>query len=450
MGNYTIYERSNVLQIRINGGLHNHNIRFSLGVPVTGLKFDQEKCMCLTLSKLGINTNNTIRDVQRVMEKLFVSESGLTLDTFKKSVLETIDPNKYGFANDKEGNLFDCVKGYLNFCKSGGTKSSASLPMSPSTIQLYEDFIIVYEDFLKLHSDINLYNVSVHTITDLRERKRRVDLMNQHLINFKQHLIAKELHPNSQYLYLVRVVAVINWYAKKEVLVIQYEVPAKQTQTERVFLDPEDIKSIFTNYRIRERLKDRNKFYFDFSLIALTTALRRKDILSLKPTDFRKVAGKFFVTNKNNKTSTDTLAQVPEFVYNIVQDNVQKTGNVLGVYEDKFVDCISVSLPHAFNQPEFPSLQRDYTINIINPDGKTQRQKTKKLYQLITPHVLRRSAITTMLVSGVDEGTVKKMSGHVRDSEAFNVYVGHVQSHFENEGNKYIDFIGGKYTSKMT
>lgn len=62
---------------------------------------------------------------------------------------------------------------------------------------------------------------------------------------------------------------------------------------------------------------------------------------------------------------------------------------------------------------------------------------------MITPHVLRRSAITAMLVSGVDENTVKKMSGHVRDSEAFNVYVGHVQSHFEKEGNKYIDFIGG-------
>jgi integrase len=443
MGNYTIYERNNVLQIRINGGLHNHNIRFSLGIPVTGLKFDQEKIKCSVLSEQGLNTNNIIRDVERIMDRLIGSGSALTLEYIKKSVQETINPNKFQVANDKEGNLFDCIKGYLNYCKSGGTKNSTSQPMSPSTIQLYEDFIIVYEDFLKLHSDINLYNVSVHTITDLRERKRRVDLMNQHLINFKQHLIAKELHPNSQYLYLVRVVAVINWYAKKEVLVIQYEVPAKQTQTERVFLDPEDIKSIFTNYRIRERLKDRNKFYFDFSLIALTTALRRKDILSLKPTDFRKVAGKFFVTNKNNKTSTDTLAQVPEFVYNIVQDNVQKTGNVLGAYEDKFVDCISVMLHHAFNQPEFPSLQRDYTINITNPDGKTQRQKTKKLYQLITPHVLRRSAITTMLVSGVDEGTVKKMSGHVRDSEAFNVYVGHVQSHFEKEGNKYLDFIGG-------
>jgi integrase len=443
MGNYTIYERNNVLQIRINGGLHNHNIRFSLGIPVTGLKFDQEKVKCSVLSEQGLNTNNIIRDVERVMDRLIGSGSTLSLEYIKKSVLEIIDPNKYQVVNNKDGNLFDCIKGYLNYCKSGGTKNSTSQPMSPSTIQLYEDFIIVYEDFLKVHSDINLYNVSVHTITDLRERKKRVDLMNQHLINFKQHLIAKELHPNSQYLYLVRVVAVINWYAKKEVLVIQYEVPAKQTQTERVFLDPEDIKSIFNNYRIRERLKDRNKFYFDFSLIALTTALRRKDILSLKPTDFRKVAGKFFVTNKNNKTSTDTLAQVPEFVYNIVQDNVQGTGNVLGFFQENFVDCISVMLHHAFNQPEFPSLQRNYTINITNPDGKTQRQKTKKLYELITPHVLRRSAITTMLVSGVDEGTVKKMSGHVRDSEAFNVYVGHVQSHFEKEGNKYLDFIGG-------
>lgn len=445
MANYTIYERNNVLQIRINGGLHNHNIRFSLGIPVTGLRFDPEKLKCLSMSEKALDTNDTIKEVERLVDKLFVStsRSNLTLEFIKKSVLETINPNKYKFINDKEGNLYECIKDYLKYCQSGGTKNSSSQPMSPITIKLYKEFVIVYDEFLKGHSDINLNNISIHTTTDFRERMKRVDLMNQHLMDFKQHLIAKKLHPNSQYLYLVRLAAVINWYAKKRVLSVQYQVPAKQTLTERVFLDPEDVKIIFANHKIRERLKDRNKFYFDFALVALTTALRKKDILSLKPTDFRIVAGKFFVTNKNNKTSTDTLAQVPEFVYNIVQDNVQKTGNVLGTCQQNFIDCISVSLPHVFNQPELSSLQRDYTINIINPDGKTQRQKTKRLYELITPHVLRRSAITTMLVSGVDEGTVKKMSGHVRDSEAFNVYVGHVQSHFEKEGNKYLDFIGG-------
>ena len=397
------------------------------------------------MSDRAFDTNYAIKEVERVVDKLFVSNSrnNLTLEYIKKSVLETIKPNKYRFANDRVGNIIDCLEDYLKYCQSGGTKRSTSQPISPVTISSYKDFKIVYEEFLKGHSDINLHNVSVHTTTDIRERMRRVEIMNKHLIDFKQYLIGNKFHPNTQYLYLMRLVSVINWYAKKEVLTIQYEVPSKHTQTERVFLDPEDIKSIFNNFRIRERLNPKHKFYFDFSLIALTSTLRKKDILSLKPTDFRKVAGKFFVTNKNNKTSTDTLAQIPEFIYEIVQDNVQKTGNVLGFSQQNFVDCISSCLCYAFNQPEFPSLQRDYTVNITNPDGKTQRQKTKRLYELITPHVLRRSAITTMLVSGVDEGTVKKMSGHVRDSDAFNVYVGHVQSHFEKEGNKYLDFIGG-------
>jgi integrase len=443
MANYTIYERNDVLQIRINGGLHNHNIRFSLGVPVTGLKYDKEKNKCLVLSERGLNTNNTIRDVVGVLDRLLSSGNTLTLEYIKKSVLEVINPNKYQVVNNEEGNLFGCIKAYINYCKSGGTKSSTSLPMSSSTIKLYEEFIDVYEEFLQVHNDINLYNVSVHTITDLIERKKRVGLINQHLIDFKQHLIIeKELHPNSQYLYLVRLVAVINWYAQKEVLVIQYEVPAKHIDTEKVFLDPEDIKVIFNNYHIRERLSARNKFYFDFSLIALTTALRRNDILFLKPTDFKKVSGKFFVTNWNHKTKVDTLAQIPEFIYNIVQENVKSFGHVLGYFDDCYVKCLSVMIKKTFDQPEFEGLQREHTKNIMSPDGKTQKQKTKKLYEFITPHVFRRSAITTMLVSGVDEGTVKKMSGHVRDSEAFNVYVGHVQSHFEKEGNKYLDFIG--------
>jgi len=442
MRNYTIYERNNVLQIRINGGQHNHNIRFSLGIPVFGLKFDQEKNKCSVLSEQGLMTNNIIREVERVIDRLISSGSILTLEHIKKSVLETINPNKYQAANNKEGNLFDCIQGYLNFCKSGGTKSSASLPLSPTTIKLYVEFIIVYDEFLKKHSDINLYNVSVHTITDLRERKRRVGLMNQHLIDFKQHLIGMKLHPNTQYLYLVRLISVVNWYAKKEVLVVQYEVPAKQENTERVFLDPEDVKIILRNHSIRDRLNGRDKFYFDFSLLGLTTALRMKDLLSLKLTDFKIVADKVFLKCKNRKTGIDTLAQIPEFIYKIVQENVNNTGKVLGAFNEAQVICLSARLYTCFNKPEFTNLNRDYTLNITNPDGKTQRQKTKKLYEFITPHVLRRSAITAMLVSGVDEGTVKKMSGHVRDSEAFNVYVGHVQSHFEKEGNKYLDFIG--------
>jgi site-specific recombinase XerD len=67
---------------------------------------------------------------------------------------------------------------------------------------------------------------------------------------------------------------------------------------------------------------------------------------------------------------------------------------------------------------------------------------TNKLYKFVTPHVLRRSAITSMLVAGVDEETVKKMSGHARNSGSFNVYVGHVQSHFDEQSNKYLSFIG--------
>lgn len=442
MVNYTIYERNDVLQLRINGGKHNHNIRFSLGIKVSNLKFNPDKARCQSTSEAAIKTNILIRDIEECIEKAaLLPKEELTLETLKDQVLSIVKPLNQRIET-RNGYLLDCIREYINFSEAGGVRSATKRPLSQVTIYVYRHFLDVYQRFLTKHKDVNLHDVSVHGVTELRERRSRVEAINNHLLDFRNWMIQDGLHPNSQYTHMTKVVAVMNWYASKEVLVIQYEVPSRKQVSDRVFLEPNDVKLILNNYHIRERLDDAHRYLFDFILFGLTTALRRRDIMGLKITDFKYVDGKYFLTNMNNKTLIKTMAQVPKFIYDIAADNHSKTGSVIGANPYITTAVVSAQLHTVLNQPEFEQLKRLHTKQKLTPDGKSQYPKTDKLYKFVTPHVLRRSAITSMLVAGVDEETVKKMSGHARNSDSFNVYVGHVQSHFDEQSNKYLSFIG--------
>jgi integrase len=370
-----------------------------------------------------------------------MAKDSVTLEGIRDQVLRIVSPVNERIET-KKGYLVDCIKEYIDFSENGGVRSATKKPLSPITISIYKHFLDVYNRFLQTHPDINLHDISVHGVTELRERRSRVDAVNTHLLDFRNWMIEDGLNPNTQYTHMTKVIAVMNWYSSREVLVIQYEAPSRKQISDRVFLEPADVKLILTNYKIRERLSDSKRYLFDFILFGLTTALRRRDIMDIKITDFRCVDGKYFIININKKTMTKTMAQVPAFIYEIAKENHERSGSVIGANPYISTALVSLQLHTVLNQPEFEQLKRPHTKQNLSPDGKSQHPKTDKLYKFVTPHVLRRSAITSMLVAGVDEETVKKMSGHARNSDAFNVYVGHVQSHFDEQSNKYLSFIG--------
>ena len=55
---------------------------------------------------------------------------------------------------------------------------------------------------------------------------------------------------------------------------------------------------------------------------------------------------------------------------------------------------------------------------------------------LLTSHVMRRTAITTMLMSGVQEHVVRKISGHSANSLAFYRYVNYTQTYLDIQIDK--------------
>ena len=64
---------------------------------------------------------------------------------------------------------------------------------------------------------------------------------------------------------------------------------------------------------------------------------------------------------------------------------------------------------------------------------KTGEGNTWPFYQHITAHTMRRTAITTLLIMGVPENIVRKISGHAPGSKEFYKYVGIAQEYLNQE-----------------
>ncbi len=77
-----------------------------------------------------------------------------------------------------------------------------------------------------------------------------------------------------------------------------------------------------------------------------------------------------------------------------------------------------------------------YTISRLGVRGEDVYE-SKPLYEWVHPHMLRKTAITTMLFNGVPERYIKFASGHTENSEAFGLYVGHNEKNYKNEVVNY-------------
>ena len=80
-------------------------------------------------------------------------------------------------------------------------------------------------------------------------------------------------------------------------------------------------------------------------------------------------------------------------------------------------------------------MKRGIIYNICN----TKDKKQYRFCDLISSHIMRRTAITTMLMLGMKEHIVKQISGHTNNSKSFYRYVNFAQSYLDNEMDMVFD-----------
>lgn len=209
-----------------------------------------------------------------------------------------------------------------------------------------------------------------------------------------------------------------------------------------VTLLPEQLQFLMNNGPFEEQLNNSLQKAKDTFVFGCTVALRVSDLFAIRFTDIECVGDSYYLPVKTIKTGTTVRIKLPAYAIAII-DKFKNTARgrktifppIPVVRFNNQLKTIA-ELAGWTNDTGRQRTKRGIKINTINKVSKKQY----RFCDLVSSHTMRRTAITTMLMLGMKEHVVRKISGHADNSKSFYRYVNLVQSYLDNE----VDEVFGK------
>jgi hypothetical protein len=168
-----------------------------------------------------------------------------------------------------------------------------------------------------------------------------------------------------------------------------------------------------------------------------TAALRHSDLINLDVKSIEYRCGNYFLVFKTIKTNTLVCVKLPEFAVDIFKKNSKRKKPHQKLFR-------YLSLTNFNNNLQKMAEKAGWTERI----GKYKRKygrtyeiqtATRNMYRfcdLLGSHTMRRTGITMLLMLGMPEYLVRKISGHAAHSKEFFRYVHVAESYITDEIDK--------------
>lgn len=213
-----------------------------------------------------------------------------------------------------------------------------------------------------------------------------------------------------------------NFYISKE------EVPI-------VTLLPEQLQFLICNTAFEKGLSNSLQKTKDVFVFGCTVALRVSDLFAIKFNDIERVEQFYYLPVKTIKTGSVVRIKLPDYAVSIIEKFKSSAKGRRTIFppipRTRFNNQIKEITELAGWTKDLGRQRMKRGVNtktILRNDGGHYR-----FCDLVSSHTMRRTAITTMLMFGMKEHIVKKISGHSDNSKSFHRYVNLVQSYLDNE-----------------
>jgi integrase len=214
-----------------------------------------------------------------------------------------------------------------------------------------------------------------------------------------------------------------------------------------ITLLPEQLHFLITNKAFEEGLSKSLKKTKDIFVVGCTVALRAGDLFAIKYTDVEQVGATYYLHVKTIKTGSFVNIKLPNYAIAIIKKFETAARGRKTIFPP-------IPRTRFNNQLKLIAKLAGWT-NIIRRERSQRgmyhtsagKNKTtpRNFCDLVSSHIMRRTAITTMLMLGMKEPAVKKISGHADNSKHFYRYVNLVQSYLDNE----VDVVFEKLISQF-
>jgi len=198
-------------------------------------------------------------------------------------------------------------------------------------------------------------------------------------------------------------------------------------------LQPEQLRFLINDEKFKAILSDKMKKIKDLFVFGCTVGLRISDLMLLRKSNIEIINEVWYLKVYSKKTNVFTKIKLPYFAIEIVKRN--KSKSVYLFYEVKNLNLNQkfkelAELAGWTHQLVKIRMRRGKPIEIY----KDPKKKTHyRFCDLISTHTMRRTAITTLLSLGMDEPSVRKISGHAPGSAEFYRYVQYHQQNLDEK-----------------
>lgn len=199
----------------------------------------------------------------------------------------------------------------------------------------------------------------------------------------------------------------------------------------------EQLKFLIHDVAFEQTLLPSHQKIKDIFVFGCTTGLRYSDIFLLTNKNFEKQDDGWYLKIKSLKTKTFSHVKLSPYAVTIYEKYQPKDSKTI-VFGEITLFNFNKILKSIGEKAGFTA-----SIEVSREkQGKTQRiiKKTdtanNRFCDKMSSHMMRRTAITTMLILGMPEHLVRKISGHSNASSSFSRYVHYAQAYMDKEIDK--------------
>lgn len=199
-----------------------------------------------------------------------------------------------------------------------------------------------------------------------------------------------------------------------------------------IILTPEQLNFLITNREFEKTLSSRLQKTKDIFVFGSTVALRWSDLMGLKKENIQFLGNNVQIILHTQKTGSIVQIPLPGYTVDIYTKYIKHAGKyilprITGV---NFNIQVKELIKKAGWDHPLPKIRNRKGEQV---EVKNDTNNTYRFYEHISAHTMRRTAITTLLMLGVDETSVRRISGHAAGSKEFYKYVGLVQVYLNQQ-----------------
>lgn len=323
---------------------------------------------------------------------------------------------------------------FIKASRSGRRMTPSGKRITHGTITNYKHVYRLIEEF-EIRSTEKLRIQLLHRAS-MRTLQREKNYWKRFFIHFSNFLYKEKNYYDNYVANTFKIIKTFfNHLQKEKGLIVgnyhkSFRIPLQQSTP--VVLLPEQLNFLITNKDFEVSLNPYLKRAKDIFVFGCSIGLRYSDLMALKKTNIVYNDYEASLVLFTQKTGTEIKIPLPKYLLDIVHKYMRKAGiYILPRLSSTNINLQIKKLVKAAGWQG--SLQKNISRKGRMTEIKTEQGNTWLFYQHITAHTMRRTAITTLLIMGVPENMVRKISGHAPSSKEFYKYIGVAQDYLNEQ-----------------